>query len=111
MAGFFGRLFNRNNDKQNEDSYFLDPDAAKTVGDIEYMRKSATVRRTFPKTKTGGGGEITIDVSSIDKREIKNESNSEMTKTNETQVSERRTAKDSKGMDMFRNMARDIRKS
>lgn len=115
MAGFFGKLFNRNNDNKKEDSYFLDPDSAKTVGDINYMRKSATVRRTFPKTKSGGGGaEITIEVSSIDKREIvegkEKETPQPPTTKFEPKVPERRSAKDSSSMDMFRNMAKDIRK-
>ncbi len=114
MAGFFGRLFNRNNDNKKEDSYFLDPDSAKTVGDINYMRKSATVRRTFPKTKDGGGAEITIEVSAMEKREIAEgmakETPQTPTPTFEPKAPERRSAKDSSSMDMFRKMAKDIRK-
>ncbi len=115
MAGFFGKLFNRNNDSKKEDSYFLDPDSAKTVGDINYMRKPVTVRRTFPKTKTGGGGEITLEVSSIEKRELEGVTKAETPTIPETKfepkIPERRTAKDSNSMDMFRNMAKEIRKS
>ncbi|MEM7770319.1 MAG: hypothetical protein AAGA75_09360 [Cyanobacteria bacterium P01_E01_bin.6] len=35
----------------NQGSFFLDPDDAKTFGDIDYMRTSKTVKRTFPKGK------------------------------------------------------------
>lgn len=114
MAGFFGRLFNRN---QSDDSYFLDPDTAKTLGDINYMRKTAKIKHTFPKTKEGEGGEIILEVSSIDKKEIAETTPSASPASptfNETKfepkVPERRTAKDSNSMDMFRKMAKDIRK-
>ncbi len=30
--------------------FFLEPDDAKTFGDIDYMRKAKRVKRTFPKT-------------------------------------------------------------
>jgi hypothetical protein len=31
-------------------SFFLDSDDAKSLGDIDYMRKAKRIRRTFPKT-------------------------------------------------------------
>ncbi len=49
--------------------FFLSPDDAQTLGDINYMRKSKRVRKTFPKTlKNKDGFEITVDVSSIEDR-------------------------------------------
>lgn len=36
--------------------FFLSPDDAMTMGDIEYMRKPKRVRRTFPKTASNKGG-------------------------------------------------------
>ena len=33
-----------------KNDFFLEPDDAQTLGDINYMRKSVRVRRTFPKT-------------------------------------------------------------
>ena len=45
--------------------FFLDPDEAQTFGDINYMRKSKKVRRTFPKTlKNPDGFAIERSVSS-----------------------------------------------
>ncbi len=33
-----------------DQDFFLSPDDSQTLGDINYMRKSVRVRRTFPKT-------------------------------------------------------------
>ncbi|MCS6960694.1 MAG: hypothetical protein RMK91_11685 [Pseudanabaenaceae cyanobacterium SKYGB_i_bin29] len=116
MAGFFGWLFNRNND-QGGDSYFLDPDTAKTLGDINYMRKPSTVRRTFAKTKSGGGGEVVVQVSSLEKKVIEEKPgmDSSSSTTNQTQFTpqptDRRSAKDSNSLDFFRNMAKEIRRN
>ena len=47
--------------------FFLSPDDAQTLGDINYMRKSKKVRRTFPKTlKNKDGFEMITDVSSVE---------------------------------------------
>jgi hypothetical protein len=35
--------------------FFLDPDDAMTMGDINYMRTSKRTRRTFPKTASNKG--------------------------------------------------------
>ncbi|MFN3360720.1 MAG: hypothetical protein ACK421_04725 [Pseudanabaenaceae cyanobacterium] len=118
MAGFFGWLFNRSNN-QSEDSYFLDPDTAKTLGDINYMRKPSTVRRTFAKTKTGGGGEVVLQVSSLEKQvvAVQQEAETAANSNNTTpsqftpRPTDRRTAKDSNSMDLFRNMAKEIRRN
>lgn len=118
MAGLFGWLFNRNNN-QSEDNYFLDPDTAKTLGDINYMRKPSTVRRTFAKTKTGGGGEVVVQISSLEKQvvevkqeaEAKENSNNTIPSQFTPQPTDRRTAKDSNSMDLFRNMAKEIRRN
>jgi len=45
--------------------FFLEPDEAQTFGDIDYMRKTKKVRRTFPKTlKNPDGFAIERSVSS-----------------------------------------------
>ena len=36
--------------QKEETAFFLDPDDAKTYGDIDYMRTAKTIKRTFPKT-------------------------------------------------------------
>ncbi|MGP1387298.1 MAG: hypothetical protein ACTS2F_27305 [Thainema sp.] len=38
--------------QKEEKAFFLDPDDAKTFGDIDYMRTAKTIKRTFPKTKS-----------------------------------------------------------
>ncbi len=49
--------------------FFLDPDDAMTMGDINYMRKSTRTRRTFPKTlKNKDGFSFENEVSSIENR-------------------------------------------
>lgn len=47
MTGFIRGLFGGN----SGGSYFLSEDDAKTMGDIEYMRSSKVVKRTFAKKK------------------------------------------------------------
>jgi hypothetical protein len=49
--------------------FFLSPDDAMTMGDINYMRTSKRTRRTFPKTlKNKDGFEFENEVSSMDNR-------------------------------------------
>lgn len=49
--------------------FFLDPDDAMTMGDINYMRTSRRTRRTFPKTlKNKDGFAFENEVSSMDNR-------------------------------------------
>lgn len=49
--------------------YFLSPDDSMTMGDIDYMRKSKRVRRTFPKTlKNPDGFAVETEVSATEDR-------------------------------------------
>ena len=133
--------------------FFLSPDDAQTLGDINYMRKSKRVRKTFPKTlKNKDGFEVTVDVSSLEDRSKFYQGNGngngngtpnttvfttptptfESKKTfsetfvdsqpqsngngstansaaNQPQSVEKRRQQDD-GMDMFRNMAKNIRR-
>lgn len=100
---------------QKPGAFFLAPDEAMTFGDIEYMRSVKPVKKTFPKIKgleqegiqsqaasaTGNG------TSSSSANGTGNASQS--VGSSPEVVSERRRADTS--MDMFRNMARDIKKS
>jgi hypothetical protein len=137
--------------------FFLNPDDAMTMGDINYMRKATRTRRTFPKTlKNKDGFALDNEVSSIENRtNLYKSSNtnqnttvntvfsptpstsqsqpgitggSAVTQTNpnvlkdntqqiasnfnvqpvETSPQQRRRGDD--GLDMFRNMAKTIRK-
>ena len=50
-----------------KNDFFLEPDDAQTMGDINYMRKSVRVRRTFPKTlKNKDGFAIEKQVSATE---------------------------------------------
>ncbi|MEO0541335.1 MAG: hypothetical protein AAFZ80_10795 [Cyanobacteria bacterium P01_A01_bin.105] len=52
MTGFIRGLFGGNNNPdQPKEAYFLSEDDAKSFGDIDYMRTSKTVKRTFAKKK------------------------------------------------------------
>ncbi len=70
--GILQRLFGRD-PKQPKEAFFLEADDAKTYGDIDYMRKSTVVKRTFAKTISGGGGEYVQEVSNMQKRIIRGE--------------------------------------
>ena len=104
--------------------FFLSPDDAQTLGDINYMRKSVRVRHTFPKNlKNPNGFEIVKEVSSSEDKLVNNlndkrSENSFSQSTNNTNnnfssqpaQSYPKPREQGTGMDMFRNMARSIGK-
>lgn len=128
MAGFFGLFGGKTkyvdgngNDSQadngkSQEAFFLNPDDAKTLGNIDYMRKSYKIRRTFPKTKSNQVTEFIQEISSIDKI------SGQPVQPTSSQVSEPKSETPSQSqstpvrrgadssMDMFRNMAREIKK-
>jgi hypothetical protein len=55
--------------KQSEESFFLEPDAAVSLGDVNFMRRSNTIRRTFPgNADSPGGKELVMEVASMEAR-------------------------------------------
>ncbi len=101
-------------EKTNKE-FFLDPDEAKTFGDIDYMRTAKAVRKTFPAT--GGakeGAEVVEVISSLEKVDLEAQSRGKVEPTLEEvsqpapEASERRQRDNN--LDMFRNMAKDLRK-
>ncbi len=103
--------------------FFLSPDDAQTLGDINYMRKSVRVRHTFPKSlKNPDGFEIVKQVSSSEDRNVNNlnenrtESYSTQSTTTSSSFSSSSTQSSTQSsttntsIDMFRNMARTIGK-
>jgi hypothetical protein len=125
MAGFFG-LFGKKTKyvddptpyaaeaKESKEAFFLDVDSAKTLGDVEYMRKPKVIKRSFPKTLKGKGGESIKSISSMEIAEVKENSQpaSELqsqsgVETNAVNGDRKRT---DSSLDMFRQMAKDIRK-
>ncbi|HTL87935.1 MAG TPA: hypothetical protein VL134_00950 [Leptolyngbya sp.] len=103
--------------KEN-DAYFLGAPEAQTFGNLEYMQTSRKTRRTFPKT--AGSSEILeyIQETSSMGRMIAGQSQANSTPKVETQpaqasstdsgAAQRRKA--GSDMDMFRKMAKDMRK-
>jgi hypothetical protein len=114
------------------EAYFLDSDSAKSLGNMDYMRTAKSIKRSFP-TAVGKlnmiKGEIEDSISSMEKRAntvmaktvsstpsfSSSPSSSYSTSTFEnkstfqpTSTTPRRSA--DSNMDMFRNMARDMKK-
>jgi hypothetical protein len=129
MTGFIRGLFSRNNKQprapkppKQTGAFFLSEDDAKTFGDIDYMRSSKVVKRTFARKK-GQTEELESvrQISAMEKRNIDGNTftspltqsqmaSSESQPSTDTSQFQRRTAKTDTSMDMFRNMAKDIKK-
>ncbi len=100
---------------EDANSYFLDADSAKTFGNIDYMRTTKTIKKTFPRF--GGraeGAEVVEVTSSLNKTEgtagsfgqAPKEPAPEIKPTKESSDRNRRDT----SMDMFRNMAKGMKK-
>jgi len=138
MVGFIKNIFGGKSDDKNQNgeqakrekqkAFYLNPDEAKTLGDIDYMRKPNTVRRSFPKSLGNPeGGEQVEEVSAMEKKSLSKQKNPQPQPPNSSQSSEKTgqqgeiySAKDDpkiqqrrqsdSSLDMFRDMARDIKK-
>ena len=127
MAGFFG-LFGRNTkyvdeptpevpEPEKQEAFFLEPDDAKTLGNVEFMRKKNLIKHTFPKTKSSKGGEVVQEISSLEKKKVTGKGASPRPSPSPTSqpanhtgsASASRRASDS-SLDSFREMAREIKK-
>lgn len=120
--------------KQGKGAYFLNQDAASTMGDVEYMRSAKSVKRTYAKTVESPTEKATIKQVSSMTRKVYEEGESlaqpayqapsyvpqntptfaapaasaAPAKPKAAESAERR--KTDTSMDMFRNMAKEIRK-
>ncbi|MDX2242672.1 MAG: hypothetical protein NW224_18445 [Leptolyngbyaceae cyanobacterium bins.302] len=140
MAGFLSGLFGgKKKDeasvqpevrtpRENGQAYYLDADDAKSYGNVDYMRTAKKVRRTFPKTVNNQEIELEREVSSmtmsngklgtqVPKVSIGSTVISSTSTSNgsvngsvptDAEVAQRR--KSDSSLDMFRSMAKDIRK-
>jgi hypothetical protein len=127
MTGFIRGIFGskKKSDAQpverpqkDEKAFFLDPDEAKTFGNIDYMRTAKSVKKTFPKGKVSG--EYTKAVSATETMDFSQPSTPQPVKREEpsapstpapsfsSEPAPRRQPDTS--MDLFRNMAKDIKK-
>ncbi len=116
----FGLFGGKKKNEAPKSDYFLDFEEAQTLGDTELMKKSVTIKRTFPKLKGQGGATVVTQVSSEVARKLnKNQqaaprtteatqSSSETTSTPITPAAPRPNLKVDSSMDMFRNMAKKI---
>lgn len=111
-----------------DQDFFLSPDDAQTMGNIDYMRTTKRTRRTFPKTlKNKDGFAVENIVSSIEDRNDMLQGNNQNTSFNPTSQDSQPQAgfgnsssfdstktpeerrKPDNSMDMFRNMAKSVR--
>ncbi|WP_074457127.1 hypothetical protein [Candidatus Synechococcus spongiarum] len=72
--GLFDRFLAKPGQAENtsDQPFFLDSDAAQTVGDMSYLRSSNTIRRTFPKSASlPEGGEVVQEVGAMASRVTK----------------------------------------
>lgn len=104
MAGLFG-LFGKKEDSNSQEAtaggFYLDSDAAKGLGDMDRFKNMAPVKKTFPvEVETSTSGTATTN-------SVTNTISSEVTEESSSKA-ERRRADSS--MDMFRNLAREIKK-
>jgi hypothetical protein len=57
------------NKPKSDDTFFLEPEASSTLGDVSLMKRSNTIRRTFPGTlDSPGTKEMVAEVSSMEAR-------------------------------------------
>ena len=58
--------------KQQEEAFFLDADASSSMGNVDFMRRSNTIRHTFPGTASSPGDkELVEEVASMEMRREK----------------------------------------
>ncbi|MBE9077029.1 hypothetical protein IQ241_06915 [Romeria aff. gracilis LEGE 07310] len=138
MTGFIRGLFGGkkadrpNGPTQAKGAFYLDADDAKSYGDIDYMRTSKTVKRTFARKK-GQTKEVESikQVSALGSTPYNNSgtfpsvgtstgsstgstgstsSSGISTQNNNVANSQSKRRKPDSSMDTFRNMAREMRK-
>ncbi len=130
MTGFIRGLFGGNKDKaakqtnepkrqRSSDAFFLDPDDAKTLGDAEFMRRPFEIERSFPKVRDNPGFSIKKRVTSTteiidDGTQPEGPSTSANngaapTQPDSSSTPSRRSNTDT-SMDMFRKMAKQIKR-
>lgn len=121
MAGFLGLFGSNDQNGNSSEEYYLDADQAKTLGDIDYMRTSRQIKRTYAKYKNGaqGGMEVIKQVSATsdevgsDFKTATPQSTFETSATsynNSTNSSNGSNARVDSNMDIFRKMAKEVKK-
>ena len=112
--GLFGKKDKKDGSDNKESAYFLDQDSAKTFGDIDYMRTPKAVRKTFPTVNGVKGADI-VGVFSATEKVVGLEAGTTSSQSAEPiapptfEPAKLNTRVDS-SMDIFLNMAKDIKK-
>lgn len=114
LFGLFGKKKKQDDSENSESSFFLDQDSAKTFGDIDYMRTPKAVRKTFPTVNGVKGADIVSAFTATEKVD-NSETKNETIKPAETVVQSKFEPKKldtrvDSSMDIFLNMAKDIKK-
>lgn len=120
MARFLGLFGSNNGQSRSEEEYYLDSDQAKTLGDIDYMRTSRQIKRTYAKYKNGAQGGMkvikqvsaTSDFLADDLKAATSQSSftPSETSSNGTAASNGSSSRVDSSMDMFRKMAKEVKK-
>jgi hypothetical protein len=116
LFGLFGKKDKKDEADNKESAYFLDQDSAKTFGDIDYMRTPKAVKKTFPTVNGVKGAEIVV-VATASEMMIGDEMKPAANNQDAQSVPQPKTFEPNKsnarvdsGMDIFLNMAKDIKK-
>lgn len=101
--------------EEKQEAFFLEPDEAVSLGNVEFMRKPKTIKHTFPKTLSGPAGETIKAVSSVQEVKLKTDGSSNGSNLSPDPVSPPSSVNDERrssdnNLDMFRKMARDLKK-
>lgn len=114
LFGLFGKKDNSKDSDKQEASYFLDQDSAKTFGNIDYMRTPKAVKKTFPTVNGREGAEIIEIVSATEKTEGTeievSQSTAATSAPQPTFEPKKLNTRVDSSMDIFLNMAKDIKK-
>lgn len=121
MARFLGLFGSKNGNGKSDEAFYLDNDQSKTLGDIDYMRTSRQIKRTYAKYKSvdQGGMKVIRQVSATSDflgDDLKAKSAeptftpSETSFNNSTSSSNGSSGRVDSGMDMFRKMAKEVKK-
>ncbi|MBV5261038.1 hypothetical protein FLX56_21725 [Synechococcus moorigangaii CMS01] len=117
----FGLFGGKKKTETPKGDFFLDFEEAQTFGDTELMKKSVTIKRTFPKIRGGSGATVVTQVSSetmrkVDPNQVASRS-TETTSSGSFSAPQQPSLSTSKpnlkvdsSMDMFRNMAKKIKR-
>jgi len=124
MTGFLRGLFggNSNNQpnkpeakrkpQQQGSAFFLEPDAAKTLGDVDFMRKPFEIKHTFPKVRDQPGFSIEKQVRAMDEADSTSASNSSSASSlpPDSSAPSFTPRRRDDSMDLFRKMAKDLKR-